>query len=118
MSTVEEIEEGRRALARRQGHGAGPEKNGAANIDPLFHDPTLGAGNEPTDTGLAEVAEQLRAKAATKRQQREQSGANVGPAKPSEQQPGSNDDGADEVCHCEVCAGGEKSNAREGRRIA
>lgn len=75
------------------------------------------AGNESTDTGLAEVAEKLRAKAATKRQQNEQSGVNAAPAKQSEQQPWSNDDGAEEVCHCEVCAGGEKSSVREPRSV-
>jgi hypothetical protein len=56
----------------------------------MENDVTPGAGNEPTDTGLAEVGEQLRAKGATKRQQNEQPGANAGPAKPSEQRPGSN----------------------------
>jgi hypothetical protein len=61
----------------------------------MENDVTPGAGNEPTDAGLAEVAEQLRAKAAARRQQSEQP------------------DGADEVCHCEVCAGGEME---EGRR--
>jgi hypothetical protein len=55
----------------------------------MENDVTPGAGNEPTDTGLAEVGEQLRAKAATKRQQNEQPGANAGPAKPSEPRPGS-----------------------------
>ena len=35
----------------------------------MENDPTLGAGNEPTNTGLVEVSEQLRAKAAAKKQQ-------------------------------------------------
>ncbi len=56
----------------------------------MENDVTSGAGNEPTDTGLAEVADQLRAKAATKRQQYEQSGGNADPAKPDELGPGSN----------------------------
>ena len=56
----------------------------------MENDVTSGAGNHPTDTGLAEVADQLRAKAATKRQQYEQSGGNADPAKPDEQRPGSN----------------------------
>ncbi|MGO9682446.1 MAG: AAA family ATPase, partial [Beijerinckiaceae bacterium] len=55
----------------------------------MENDVTSGAGNEPTDTGLAEVVEQ-RAKAAAKRQQHEQTGGNAGPAEPSEQRPGSN----------------------------
>jgi hypothetical protein len=55
----------------------------------MENDVTTGADNEPTDTGLAEVAEQLRAKAATKWLQSKQPGAN-GAAKQSEQQPGLN----------------------------
>ncbi len=89
MSTVENMEDGRRALARGQSHGAnGPVTNGATNANPS-HKPGLGADNEPTDTGLAEVGEQLRAKAAAKKQQSEQPRAN-GAAKQSEQRPGPN----------------------------
>jgi hypothetical protein len=45
---------------------------------------------EPIETGFAELAEEVPAKAAAKKQQNEQPGANAGPPKPSEQQPGPN----------------------------
>ncbi len=53
----------------------------------MENDPTLGAGDEPT--GLAEVSEQMRAKAAAKRQQSKQPAA-TGAAKQSEQPTGPN----------------------------
>jgi len=63
-----------------------PKKsNGDAAGMPFYHDPTLGAGNERIHTGLAEAAEELRAKAAAAKKQQ-----NADPAKPSAQQPAPN----------------------------